>query len=76
MARELYRDEFGVLPHDKEAGVLTLEWSEGSTGMSDEDFMGWLSRYAAAEEEVRAQHLVIDVQEVRVQPRCGRRSVA
>jgi hypothetical protein len=68
MSEEIYRDQFGVLRHDDDAGVLELEWLEGSAEMTDEDFMEWLTRYADAEERVRAPNLLIDVTSFGLRP--------
>jgi hypothetical protein len=68
MTGEIYRDGFGVLRHDEDAGTLELEWTEGSSGMTDDDFMGWLTRYADAEATLRAPNLVIDVRRFAFSP--------
>jgi hypothetical protein len=61
MSQEIYRDPFGVILHDPAADVLELRWSAGTTGMNDDDFMAWLTRYADAATSTRAPHLLIDV---------------
>ena len=68
MATELHRDPFGAIHHDEVAGTLELEWTEESEGMTDEDFMGWLSRFADASLSTRAPNLLIDVRRFRAQP--------
>ena len=40
---------------------MELEWSAETGDMTDEDFRGYLSRYAEAEASIRAPYLVIDV---------------
>jgi hypothetical protein len=61
MTGEIYRDRFGVLRHDEDAGILELAWTDGTASMNDHDFMAWLTRYAEAEESIRAPNLLIDV---------------
>ena len=68
MTREIHRDAFAVLRHDQDAGILELEWTEGSSAMTDDDFMAWLARYADAEESLRAPFLVIDVRRFAFSP--------
>jgi hypothetical protein len=68
MTREMHRDAFGVLRHNQDAGILELEWTEGSSGMTDDDFMAWLTRYVDAQESVRAPNLVIDVRRFAFSP--------
>jgi hypothetical protein len=68
MAEELYGDRFGRLRHDETTGVLELEWLDGSGQMNDDDFMGWLTRYAEAEEAVRAPNLLIGVRRFGFRP--------
>ena len=68
MAEEIYRDRFGTMLHDEGAGVLELALDEGTAEMRDDDFMGWLSRYADAEVSIRAPNLLIDVTRFRYRP--------
>ena len=61
MAEEIYRDATGVLRHEPASGLVELEWLDGSAGMTDGDFMAWLTRFADAEESFREPNLLIDV---------------
>jgi len=61
MTKEIYRDRYGAIRHDEDAGILELEWFPASIEMNDDDFRRYLSRYAEAETAVRAPGLVIDV---------------
>lgn len=67
MATELYRDDFGVILHDEPKGVLELQWLEGSSGMTDDDFKEWLERYAQLGLEHRTPFMIIDVRQFRHQ---------
>jgi len=68
MTEEIYEDAFGVIRHDPAAGVLELEWSAGTAGMTDQDFMDWLTRYADAAASTRAPNLLIDVRRFAFSP--------
>ena len=61
MAEEVYRDRYGAIRHDKDAGTLELEWFAETAQMDDDDFKDYLTRYAKAETSIRAPYLVIDV---------------
>ena len=65
---ELYRDQFGVLLEDLSNRMLELKWLEGSSGMTDEDFKGWLDRFSIEAEARRLPYLVINVREFRHRP--------
>jgi hypothetical protein len=43
---ELNRDEYGVIRHHPEDGILELEWLEASADMTDDDFKRSMQRYA------------------------------
>src|SRR2546421_5758317 len=58
---ELERDEFGVVLHHPEAGILELQWLEGSAGMTDGDFMASMQRYSAHAEQHETPYLLVDV---------------
>jgi hypothetical protein len=58
---ELERDEFGVVLHHPEAGILELQWLEGSAGMTDGDFMASMQRYSAHAEQHQTPYLLVDV---------------
>lgn len=68
MKTELYRDRFGILTQDADRGILELQWLEGSADMSEDDFKAWLERYAAAGEQHRAPHMLIDVRQFKHRP--------
>src|SRR6266540_3245091 len=61
MSQEIYRDRFGAIRREEGPGILELEWFDDATGMTDEDFKAWLTRYAAAAETTHTLNLVIDV---------------
>ena len=68
MTEELYRDGFGSLLHDPGRGILELSWFEGTADMTDEEFMGWLERYAEAAEDHQTPYLLVDLTRFRGQP--------
>jgi len=68
VGRELYRDRFGAIIHSTEQGILELEWLEESADMTDDDFMGSMTRYAALTEEHRAPNMLVDVTRFRHSP--------
>lgn len=45
-----------------------MEWLEGSAGMTDNDFMRSMERYAAFAEERRAPNMLVDVTRFRHSP--------
>lgn len=65
MAQELHRDYFGVVSYDEAAGLLELEWLEGSANMTDADFKESMKRYAMYAEQFRPANLLVDVTKVR-----------
>src|SRR5713101_3957827 len=60
METQLIRDKFGVLSYDDARDILELRWLAETEAMTDDDFMHWLERFAAAAEEHRAPFLLID----------------
>jgi len=63
---QIYRDRFGVLSYNDTGGVLELRWLPEP--MTDDDFMQWLERYAAAAEQHHAPFLLIDVRAFKHRP--------
>jgi hypothetical protein len=61
VATERYRDEYGVILHDEDRGLLELRWLETSAGMTDDDFMRSMERYAALAQEHRTPFMLVDV---------------
>jgi hypothetical protein len=60
METQLYQDRFGVILYDDARKILELRWFAETAAMTDDDYMGWLKRYAAAAEQHHAQFLLID----------------
>jgi truncated hemoglobin YjbI len=48
MEMQLFLDRSGVLSYDDARGILELRWIAGTDTMTDDDFMRWLERFAAA----------------------------
>ena len=61
--RELHRDEFGTILHDPNDGILELQWLKASGGMSDEDFMRSMERFADLAGEHRTPNMIVDVRD-------------
>ncbi|MGH2720571.1 MAG: hypothetical protein ACRDJO_03060 [Actinomycetota bacterium] len=68
---EIERDEFGVVRHHVEDAILELEWLEASAGMTDDDFMASMQRFADRAEEYRTPFLLVDVTRFRHSPGDG-----
>jgi len=68
MIEEVYRDDYGSLLLDPEHGILELSWFESTAGMTDDEFRGWLDRYASAAEEHHTQGLLVDLTSFRGKP--------
>jgi hypothetical protein len=62
---ELNRDEYGVIKHHPEDGILELEWLEASAHMTDDDFKRSMRRYAELAAEHATPHLLVDVRKFR-----------
>lgn len=62
---ELSRDEYGLIKHHPEEGILELEWLEASANMSDDDFMRSMQRYAELAREHSTPYLLVDVTKFR-----------
>jgi hypothetical protein len=58
---ELNRDEYGVIRHYQEDGILELEWLEASADMTDDDFKRSMQRYAELAYEHSTPYLLVDV---------------
>ena len=60
METQLFQDRFGAMFYDDARNILELRWFPETEFMTDDDYMGWLKRYAAAAEQHRAAFLLID----------------
>lgn len=65
MATELNRDEYGVIRHDAENGILELEWLDASSDMTDDDFKRSMLRYAELAGAQSTPALLVDVTKFR-----------
>jgi len=65
---ELERNEFGVVVHHPDEGILELEWLEGSSGLTDDEFMASMQRYSELAETQRPPYLLVDVTRFRFSP--------
>ena len=65
MATELDRDEYGVIWHDPEDGILELEWLDRSANMTDDDFKRSMQRYAELAGAHSTPYLLVDVTKFR-----------
>ena len=71
MATELDRDEYGVIKHHTQEGVLELEWLEASADMTDDDFKASMERYAQLAGEHSTPNLLVDLKSFRHSPGKG-----
>ncbi len=60
METQLFHDRFGILSYDDARDILELRWLAETEAMTDDDFMRWLERFAAAAVQHRASFLLID----------------
>src|SRR5258708_18353408 len=60
METQLYQDRFGVMIYDDARNILELRWLAETESMNDDDYMGWLERYAAAAEQYHVPFTLID----------------
>jgi hypothetical protein len=65
VATELNRDQYGVIRHHPENGILELEWLEASANMTDDDFKRSMQRYAELAGEHPTPYLLVDVTKFR-----------
>ena len=68
METQLYQDKFGVMLYDDARNMLELRWFAETASMSDDDYMGWLERYAAAAEQYHVPFTLIDTQAFKHHP--------
>ena len=66
METRLFHDRFGILSYNDASGILELRWL--SEAMTDDDFMRWLERFAAAAEQQHVPFLLIDVRAFKHHP--------
>jgi hypothetical protein len=55
------RDEYGVIWHHEEDGILELEWLDHSASMTDDDFKRSMQRYAKLAGAHSSPYLLVDV---------------
>ena len=60
METQLYHDRFGVMIYDDARNILELRWFAETESMTDDDYMRWLERYAAAAEQYHVPFTLID----------------
>ena len=60
MQTQLFQDRFGVMLYDDARNILELHWYPETEFMTDDDYMGWLERFAISAEQHRVQFIVID----------------
>ena len=71
VAKELDRDQYGVIRHHPEEGMLELEWLDASENMTDDDFKRSMLRFAALAAEQSTPHMLVDVTKFRFTPGAG-----
>jgi hypothetical protein len=60
METQLFHDRFGVMLYDDTRKILELRWFAETESMTDDDYMGWLERFAVSAEQHHVQFIVID----------------
>ena len=68
MAKELDRDQYGVILHHPEDRMLELEWLDASENMTDDDFKRSMQRFAALADERSTPYMLVDVTKFRFTP--------
>ena len=68
METQLYQDKFGVMLYDDARNMLELRWFAETASMSDDDYMGWLERYAAEAEQYHIPFTLIDTRAFKHHP--------
>ena len=68
METQLYHDRFGAISYDDTMKILELRWFAETENMTDDDYMRWLERYAAATEQYHAPFTLIDTREFKHHP--------
>ncbi len=68
METQLYQDRFGVLSFDDARKILELRWLAETESMTDDDYMGWLERYASAAEQYHVPFTPIDTRAFKHHP--------
>jgi hypothetical protein len=61
----LNQDEYSVMMYDSESGTMTLQWSESTGNMTDENFKEIVAAYAGFAEQYRIPRLLVDVTKFR-----------
>jgi hypothetical protein len=65
---EIHRNEFLIMSHEPDLGVVSLVWSESTAHMKDEDFREALERFAGYAEQYGAKGLMVNVARFRHSP--------
>ena len=68
METQLYHDKFGVIVYDDTREILELRWFAETETMTDDDYMQWLERYAAATEQHHVPFVLIDTRAFKHHP--------
>src|SRR6266516_6123282 len=68
METQLYQDRFGVIAYDDARNILELRWFAETETMTDDDYMRWLERYAAAAEQYHVPFTLIDTRAFKHRP--------
>ncbi len=65
---ELYRDNWGTIAVDRAHNHIEILWFEATAEMSDEEFMGWLERFAGFVESGQCDTALVDARRFRMNP--------
>jgi hypothetical protein len=60
---ELYKDDYSIIAHDADTGILTLTWTARTANMTDEDFKRTNMEFAEQSVKQNSPRLLVDVRE-------------
>ena len=65
---QLHEDEYLQILWDEQTRIISIDWKEATSGMTDEDFKMELTLFAKQVEGKRAPRILIDVSKFRHRP--------
>jgi hypothetical protein len=65
---QLHEDEFLRIFWDKQTRIISVDWKEATSRMTDEDFKAELTLFAKQVEDKRAPRILIDISKFRHRP--------
>jgi hypothetical protein len=65
---QLHEDKFFKVLWDEHTRIIGIDWKEGTSSMTDEDFKAALTLFAGHVEQKKAQGILVDVSRFRHKP--------